>query len=36
MTVEDYYVDGKRIPAAQIDLNDANQERPSQLQHPVQ
>ena len=27
MTVEDYYVDGKRIPAAQIDLNDANQER---------
>ena len=27
MTVEDYYVDGKRIPAANIDLNDANQER---------
>ena len=27
MTVEDYYVDGKRIPAAQIDLNDPNQER---------
>ena len=27
MTVEDYYVDGKRIPVAQIDLNDANQER---------
>ncbi len=27
MTVEDYYVDGKRIPAAEIDLNDANQER---------
>ena len=27
MTVEDYYVDGKRIPVAEIDLNDANQER---------
>ena len=27
MTVEDYYVDGKRIPAAQIDLNDPNQDR---------
>lgn len=25
MTVEDYYVDGKRIPAADIDLNDENQ-----------
>lgn len=25
MTVEDYYVDGKRIPAAQIDLNEENQ-----------
>ena len=25
MTVEDYYVDEKRIPAAQIDLNEENQ-----------
>ena len=25
MTVEDYYVHGKRIPAAEIDLNDVNQ-----------
>ena len=27
MTVEDYYVDGKRIPVAKINLNDPNQER---------
>ncbi|MBM6827109.1 cation-translocating P-type ATPase [Mordavella massiliensis] len=27
MTVEDYYVDGKRIPVSEINLNDPNQER---------
>lgn len=27
MTVEDYYVDEKRIPAAEIDLNEADQKR---------
>ncbi|HJB86495.1 MAG TPA: cation-translocating P-type ATPase [Candidatus Dorea faecigallinarum] len=27
MTVEDYYVDGKRIPVFEINLNDPNQER---------
>lgn len=26
MTVEDYYVDGKRIPVSEINLSDANQE----------
>ncbi len=27
MTVEDYYVDGKRIPVSEINLSDPNQER---------
>lgn len=27
MTVEDYYVDEKRVPAAEIDLNEADQKR---------